>query len=80
MSLEATSDLRDRLHPRAALWVVDAAIDPAAPKASITRAYFDALSQGVDVIQFAPPEATGLAAAGDLGELLTGCAASSNRA
>ncbi len=71
MSLEATSDLRDRLHPRAALWVVDAAIDPAAPKASITRAYFDALSQGVDVIQFAPPEAAGLAAAGDLGELLT---------
>ncbi len=54
-SLEAVAVLRDRVHARAPVWVVDAAIDADSPGPSVARTYFDALARGAEVALFAAP-------------------------
>jgi len=55
--LTMVADLRDRLDPRAALWVSDGGLDPAAPRASAARAFFDALAAGAEVVLLGLPAA-----------------------
>lgn len=59
-SLGAVADLRDRLDPNAAIWVVGAAIDPVAPRASALNAYVEARAAFAEMVLFAPPVPPGL--------------------
>jgi len=73
-ALPAVLDLRDRLDPSAAVWVVGAMVDAAAPRASVTRAYVEARARGAEAVIFELPPAaapeTGQAGAG-IGDLLS---------
>jgi len=74
-SLAAILELRDRLDPSAAVWIIGATVDPAAPRPSATRVYLEARARGADAVLFeAPPAAAPVPETGQpvtgLGDLL----------
>lgn len=66
-SLSSVAEMRDALHPRAAIWVTDSGVVPDALRASATRVYLESYAGGAEVILFAAPAGP---AASDLGGFL----------
>jgi hypothetical protein len=67
-ALGAVLDVRDAAHPRAAVWVTDAPVDPLALRPSAARAWLESYSRGAEVVLFAAAPA---GPAVDLGAHLT---------
>jgi len=56
-SFAAVAEIRDRLHPRAPIWITDAPLDAGRPAIAAIRDYLETTAAGGEVILFAAPPA-----------------------